>query len=132
MLIIILFTLCVKEEPWSSSPELYSHVLLLSTGRGREHQQAVPPLCSELQIDPCQNDSSNENEHLTTCTCTLPCKAKRQYLLTLQVSRSCLLALQSSTVGVDTPTQGWFNGGPAWYTLGQHWADIWVNVRVLA
>ena len=26
----------------------------------------------------------------------LPCKAKRQYLLTLQVSRYCLLALQSS------------------------------------
>ena len=28
--------------------------------------------------------------------CILPCKVKRQYLLTLQVSRYCLLALQSS------------------------------------
>ena len=28
----------------------------------------------------------------------LPCKAKRQYLLTLQVSRYCLLALQSSVI----------------------------------
>ena len=29
---------------------------------------------------------------------TLPCKARRQYLLTLQVSIYCILALQSSTV----------------------------------
>ena len=40
---------------------------------------------------------------ILTCVCLccsrphhLPCKAKRQYLLTLQVSRYCLLALQSS------------------------------------
>ena len=32
----------------------------------------------------------------------LPCKAKRQYLLTLQVSRYCLLALQSSAAVAST------------------------------
>ena len=31
----------------------------------------------------------------------LPCKAKRQYLLTLQVSRYCLLALQSGIDGLS-------------------------------
>ena len=30
---------------------------------------------------------------------TLPCKAKKQYLLTLQVSRYLILALQSLTAG---------------------------------
>ena len=35
----------------------------------------------------------------------LPCKAKRQYLLTLPVSGYCLLALQSSVAGVFRPGQ---------------------------
>ena len=37
----------------------------------------------------------------------LPCKAKRQYLITSQVSRYCLLALQSSYVG------GWIDEMPS-------------------
>ena len=32
----------------------------------------------------------------------MPCKAKRQYLLTMQVSRYCLLALHSSIDGIRT------------------------------
>ena len=37
-----------------------------------------------------------EGQTLMTNMAILLCKAKRQYLLTLQVSRYCLLALQSS------------------------------------
>ena len=49
-----------------------------------------------------KTDDTSEN-YLIILESILPCKTKRQYLLTLQVSRYCLLALQSSIKETHCP-----------------------------
>ena len=47
-------------------------------------------------------------------SCTLPCKAKRQYLLTCKVSRYCLLALHGGTALIRSVTMC------VWYFFSTH------------
>ena len=47
-------------------------------------------------------------------SCTLPCQAKRQYLLTCKVSRYCLLALHGGTALIRTVTMC------VWYFFSTH------------
>ena len=52
----------------------------------------------------------NFDPYVTTLFCYLPCTAKRRYMLTLQVSRYCILALQADQYYTVycTYMAGWF------------------------
>ena len=64
---------------------------------GRDRCQSPP--CWIFLVE--QIRPSTASERTPRQVAILPCKAKRQYLLTLQVSRYCLLALQD---GIGEPT----------------------------